>query len=155
MITKKQLAHNTGKKLNRREVLKTLAAGSGALAAAAFLPSKWSKPVIQAGVLPAHAQASCNITLEFIRVGRCGSCPGGNEAYVHYTPSGSPPTSVNTYYGGLGVPSNLVLDTAGYFYLYFALPGIPTATTILYIEALFENGCKQSAQINYQPANPN
>lgn len=154
MVTKNQQSHSNAKKLNRREVIKTLAAGGGALAAAAFLPSKWSKPVIQAGVLPAHAQASCNITLEFIRVGQCSNCVGGNVAYIHYTPSSSPPTSVSTYYGGLGVPNSMVLGTAGYFYLYFALPGIPTATTILYIEALFENGCKQSAQINYQPADP-
>ncbi len=40
--------------LSRREMLKTLAAGSGALAAA-FLPERWAKPVVQTGVLPAHA----------------------------------------------------------------------------------------------------
>jgi hypothetical protein len=44
--------------LSRRELLKALAAGGSALAAAAFLPDKWSSPEIQAGVLPAHAQAT-------------------------------------------------------------------------------------------------
>ena len=44
--------------LSRRELLKVLAASGGALAAAAFLPGKWSKPLVQAGVLPAHAQAT-------------------------------------------------------------------------------------------------
>lgn len=44
--------------LTRRELLKTLAAAGGALAAAAMLPGKWIKPVVQAGVLPAHAQAT-------------------------------------------------------------------------------------------------
>jgi hypothetical protein len=44
--------------LSRRELLKVLAAGSGALAAAAFLPGKWVRPVVSSGVLPAHAQAS-------------------------------------------------------------------------------------------------
>lgn len=44
--------------LSRRELLKVLAAGSSALAAAAFLPGKWIRPVVSSGVLPAHAQAS-------------------------------------------------------------------------------------------------
>lgn len=44
--------------LNRRELLKALAAGSGAMAACTILPAQWVKPVIEVGVLPAHAQAS-------------------------------------------------------------------------------------------------
>ncbi len=49
--------------LGRRELLKALAAAGGALAAAAFLPGKWTRPVVEAGVLPAHAQASAAITI--------------------------------------------------------------------------------------------
>jgi len=49
--------------LNRRELLKVLAAAGGGLAAAAFLPGKWLKPVVEAGVLPAHAQATETLTL--------------------------------------------------------------------------------------------
>ncbi len=44
--------------LSRRELLKILAAGGGELAATAFLPEKWLKPVVETGVLPAHAQAT-------------------------------------------------------------------------------------------------
>ena len=44
--------------LSRREVLKALAVIGGAAAASALLPEKWVKPVVEAGVLPAHAQAS-------------------------------------------------------------------------------------------------
>jgi hypothetical protein len=44
--------------LNRREVLKALAAIGGAAAASSFLPEKWVKPVVEAGTLPAHAQSS-------------------------------------------------------------------------------------------------
>ena len=42
----------------RRELLKALAAGGGAIATSILLPGQWVKPVIEAGLLPAHAQAS-------------------------------------------------------------------------------------------------
>jgi hypothetical protein len=45
-------------KMGRRALLKAIAATGGAVAAASMLPGKWVKPVIEAGVLPAHAQAS-------------------------------------------------------------------------------------------------
>jgi hypothetical protein len=45
------------KKLSRRDALKVLAAAAGATALA-NLPNKWSKPGIEVGVLPAHAQTS-------------------------------------------------------------------------------------------------
>jgi hypothetical protein len=44
--------------MGRRELLKALAAGGGAIAVTAIVPGKWAKPVIEAGLLPAHAQAS-------------------------------------------------------------------------------------------------
>jgi hypothetical protein len=44
--------------LSRRELLKILAAAGGAVGAAAFVPAKWSKPLVEAGVLPAHAQGT-------------------------------------------------------------------------------------------------
>ena len=45
------------KKLSRRDAIKLLGAAAGA-AALANLPSKWSKPEVVSGVLPAHAQTS-------------------------------------------------------------------------------------------------
>ena len=45
-------------KMSRRQALKVLLATTGGLTAAAFLPSKWLKPIVSAGVLPAHARAS-------------------------------------------------------------------------------------------------
>ena len=45
-------------KISRRKALKTLAVAASGLGAAAFLPAKWLKPVVQSGVLPAHAAAS-------------------------------------------------------------------------------------------------
>jgi hypothetical protein len=43
--------------LSRREVLALVAIGSAA-AANLLLPEKWFKPVVEAGVLPAHAQST-------------------------------------------------------------------------------------------------
>jgi len=57
MDDNKDLPQNE-KKLGRRELLKALAATGGAVTAASILPGKWIKPVIEAGVLPAHAQTS-------------------------------------------------------------------------------------------------
>jgi hypothetical protein len=45
-------------RLSRRQALKAATAIGGALAASSMLPDQWTKPVIGAGVLPAHAQAS-------------------------------------------------------------------------------------------------
>ncbi len=47
----------TDKKSNdsRRKLLKSIAAGSGAVVAGKSLPESWSKPVINSIVLPAHA----------------------------------------------------------------------------------------------------
>ena len=44
--------------LGRRELLKALAAGSGVIAASTMVPGQWVKPVVEAGLLPVHAQAS-------------------------------------------------------------------------------------------------
>jgi hypothetical protein len=52
-----------GKKSNesRRKLLKSIAAGSGAIVAGKSLPESWSKPVLDSVMLPAHAQTS-NLT---------------------------------------------------------------------------------------------
>jgi len=43
---------------NRRDALKVLAAIGGAAAASTLLPEKWIQPVVEAGVLPTHAQST-------------------------------------------------------------------------------------------------
>jgi hypothetical protein len=43
--------------VGRRELLKALAAGGGAIAVG-ILPDRWIEPVVEAGALPAHAQVS-------------------------------------------------------------------------------------------------
>lgn len=48
----------TSEKEARRRIIKRLIAGGGITATAHLLPDKWSKPVIESVVLPAHAQSS-------------------------------------------------------------------------------------------------
>jgi len=43
---------------NRRKLLKSIAAGSGAVIVGKNLPSSWSRPVVDSVMLPAHAQTS-------------------------------------------------------------------------------------------------
>lgn len=42
----------------RRRLLKALIASGGAVAASTLLPNKWSKPTVEVGMLPVHAQAT-------------------------------------------------------------------------------------------------
>jgi hypothetical protein len=51
----------TDKKSNesRRKLLKSIAAGSGAVIAGKSLPENWTRPVVDSVMLPAHAQTSC------------------------------------------------------------------------------------------------
>ncbi|MGD9100541.1 MAG: twin-arginine translocation signal domain-containing protein [Anaerolineae bacterium] len=46
------------KVLSRRQLLKALIAAGGALTVSTVLPGQWSQPVVEVGVLPAHAQGS-------------------------------------------------------------------------------------------------
>jgi len=52
--------------VSRRKLLKSIAAGSGAVIAGKSLPENWSRPVVDSVLLPAHAQTSP--TLQTVRV---------------------------------------------------------------------------------------
>ena len=91
--------------LSRRELLKALAATAGATAAAAFLPANWVKPVIKAGVLPAHAQGTlqydllCDLFLGEQNVSN-QSIPAG-DVVITCRAQVQPPTAgvgINIYY---------------------------------------------------------
>jgi hypothetical protein len=44
--------------VTRKQFLRALLAGGGALAVAVIPPGKWLKPILRVGVLPAHTQTS-------------------------------------------------------------------------------------------------
>ena len=57
---------------SRRKLLKSIAAGSGAVIAGKSLPEKWSRPIVDSVVVPAHAQTSsyvyaANLSLLFTK----------------------------------------------------------------------------------------
>jgi len=52
------LPPETQETISRRRVLKTLAGTGGALAAWSLLPARWTRPVVEAGMLPQSAAAS-------------------------------------------------------------------------------------------------
>lgn len=59
----KQRPQNLPESQARRKTMKKLAIGAGALAGYSMLPEKWTRPVIEGIVLPAHAQTSANLVL--------------------------------------------------------------------------------------------
>ncbi len=139
--------------LSRREMLKTLAAGSGALAAAAFLPERWVKPVVQTGVLPAHAQSSqCAINLAISRLAVCVECQEGHTAMLTYTPTDVPPNGVAvTYDNRPGSTGGFRVVSPGSFGFNFGLPDGPYDTSTLRFTVTFQNGCVETIETTYNP----
>lgn len=79
----------TGKGIGRRRLLKTLIA-SGGVVALTGLPNKWSKPVVEAGELSAHAMASPvgDYRIADLVIGRFPENGAGGQAdvaYAHFT----------------------------------------------------------------------
>jgi len=76
----------TKKVLSRREALKALAAVTG-VTVLSSVKNEWKTPLVQVGVLPAHAQASLNATL-IVR-----NSLGSGSTIVTVLPSNSPISS--------------------------------------------------------------
>ena len=53
---------DTKKEAARRRILKKMAVGGGIVTASQVMPERWTKPVIDSVILPAHARSSENIT---------------------------------------------------------------------------------------------
>ena len=54
---------NAPESRERRTTIKKIAVGVGALAGISSLPEKWTRPIVEGIVLPAHAQTSANLVI--------------------------------------------------------------------------------------------
>jgi len=100
----------TDKKSNesRRKLLKSIAAGSGAIVAGKSLPESWSRPVVDSVMLPAHAQTSisvCSCLLSNLAVNA-----GANTFSATYTWS----TCSNIFLSRMIITGPGVIDLLGY-----------------------------------------
>ena len=64
--------------LSRRKILKALTTLGGAVAATGFMQSRWSSPLVDLGVMPAHAQTDSGTlelsgTMSIMQIGPLGS----------------------------------------------------------------------------------
>ena len=92
---------------SRRKLLKSIAAGSGAVVAGKSLPENWTKPVVDSVLLPTHAQTSpctsCLVAATYCEGSGTGSITAtvtvnGTVTVVH--PRGTGTGSVDSCTGG-------------------------------------------------------
>jgi hypothetical protein len=101
--------------LGRRKLLKALATGGGAIVATTTLPGQWVKPLIEIGLLPAHAQASSPAVVAPFSIipeadplgGPITTCPEATITIISATLSPAPPAGQTvTFTIGDIVPNN-------------------------------------------------
>jgi hypothetical protein len=103
--------------LTRRELLKILAAASGA-AALSTVPNQWKTPVVEVGALPAHAQGSLRGSINgFVNLAN----QGGARAQSRTSSPGAAPhlTLTGTAFGADGTLTN----QTDFVYHILSLPG--------------------------------
>jgi len=84
---------------SRRKLLKSIAAGSGAIVAGKSLPESWSRPIVDSVLLPAHATTS-QATLVIAGATRvCGDSDFITEYYIDH--NGAVPVLVQASAVGL------------------------------------------------------
>ena len=88
---------------SRRKLLKSIAAGSGAVVAGKSLPETWGRPVVDSVILPSHAQTS---PMVLSCVGTTATTPSG-EGGVLLNFDGN---STCAFFNAAG-PGDLVADT--------------------------------------------
>jgi hypothetical protein len=131
--------------VSRRELLKALAAAGGALGVAAFLPGRWSRPLVEAGVLPAHAQGSLCAEVALAQGAtdcvNAQTCQGFTTfAILAYAPTNLTVSRISVVSCNQTQPSGFRNDGAGLFTVYYNLADIqncPDVTVTVY----FREGC--------------
>lgn len=138
-------AHTTeDKRIGRRDLLKALAAAGGAVTTASLLPGQWAKPVVEAGVLPAHAQTSV------LAISNMALTPTSNQndatgAAAGFGPGGQANANAGFVYRlsfNYNDPQGLVDNTTRLLGLFESLPSGDslTDTTTLGVGVISGNG---------------
>jgi hypothetical protein len=90
---------------SRRKLLKSIAAGSGAVVAGKSLPDSWVRPVVDSVLLPAHALTSNQIySTNNVLIGMNGQTTGGDTLLAGLVNSILPPAEAGTGGGGPVIP---------------------------------------------------
>ncbi len=140
-----------GASIARRDVLKALAAGGGALAAAAFLPQRWTKPAVNAGVLPAHAQATTTCaTVTLVDVSTCFMldvpCSGDDIQATIFAYQPGTLTPAGATLSGCQVSSNNMYTNADRFPGELIMMSMPFNCSDATLRVTFEGGCNATWQ---------
>jgi hypothetical protein len=123
--------------LTRRQALKAALAAAGGLTAAAFLPARWTRPLVKTGVLPVHAQSSTSLFLSSPAPSYQLPNIGTLDVYISRSPSGyttlarepkKPPCNYDPSLVGIVV--TLAVSPAG------AVTGAPALPTQLTTDSL-------------------
>ncbi len=98
---------------NRRKLLKSLAAGSGAVVAGKSLPESWSKPIVDTVVLSVHAETSPGATVAYSQAqgfehtgqSSTNSMPDQTLTFTlgGVTPTGNGTVNITNLAGDLGI----------------------------------------------------
>ncbi|MCI5140058.1 MAG: hypothetical protein D3922_16995, partial [Candidatus Electrothrix sp. AR1] len=76
----------------RRKTIKKLVIGAGALAGYSLLPEKWTKPVVEQIILPAHAQTSGITLINPLTLTLLSGTQGSTIVFVRVSGAVVPPT---------------------------------------------------------------
>lgn len=123
---------------SRRTALRDLLVGAGVLTAYHAMPSKWSQPIIDQIILPAHAATSGSTLKDPCEVSVTKGTTGSSSVTVRVDgfvtpPTGNLPTAiVATPTGGSGGPVTVNTITAadGTFGALMTIPGGPGITMV-------------------------
>lgn len=95
MTDKKSVLDSEAQKQEkRRKALKSILAGSGAVVTATVLQDKWSRPVVESILLPAHAQTSQALAVSFAVSGIASL--DNNELLDFFVPTAHAGVSIRT-----------------------------------------------------------
>ena len=103
--------------MSRRQLLKALIATGGAVTVSTLLPGEWGKPIVEVGVLPAHAQISPTPTSTpwpLAAIIGCYAFDAGGGATIGSTATVETYAEIAPSLGGIELRRTITLNQAGH-----------------------------------------